>query len=172
MNKRTFITIGFTNGTDGSPKDGKYDVLYIGVDREKSRAIYLENRSNKDYDFVAMQKMIGFKSRSRPKIDEERSIATNRALAEDAKKVAEAAMVRANAAKEALADAALRAEEEAAKALDKVAELQGETPAQVADETVVELDESKSPAKAAKKATKKVAKKVEEESDEDEDFGA
>ena len=103
MNKRAYITAAIA--------DGEYKVLYMGPSKEKSRNVFLDNRENQDFDFVGMQIIRGFQSRSRPKMDATNAAhAAAVALTRKEESIKEQA-AHAVAIKDSLADAALRADE-------------------------------------------------------------
>lgn len=108
----------------GSSKDDAVaETLYLGPDRAKAREIYLENRTNLDFDFVGMDTLNGFKSRARPKIDAANAQARAEALTRKTREEVEALAVKEEALAEATADAFLRAKAEREEAEARLREL-------------------------------------------------
>lgn len=119
QNKKTHIVVGVTDGK----KEPEIKVIYIGGDRRKAREIYLSNRSNEDYDFVGMDTLHGFKSRARPSVDAETERRRAKAMATKQEAEVMDSANKAKAAKDALGEAALKAESEELKAREKLDEL-------------------------------------------------
>jgi len=122
QNVKTHIVIGAVEGKDkkGEKQERKITVLYIGPSRHEAREIYLDNKSNLDFDFVGMDSLAGFKSRGRPKIDKENEAARIEALkVRTEEEISEKANI-AEAAARAAGQAQLEAEAERTQAEEKL----------------------------------------------------
>lgn len=131
QNIKTHIVVAI-NGANKS--EAEFKVLHIGTDRRKAREIYLENMTNQDFDFVGMSTLAGFKSRARPKVDAATQKAHASSMAKKQKDIIEDKAKKSKAAKEALGEAALKAEADEAEAREKLAELAKKSGVELVDE--------------------------------------
>lgn len=138
QNIKTHIVVGVVG--DSKP-NAEFEILYIGISRREARGIYLANKRNKDFDFVGMQTMNGFKSRARPKVDAANEVSRAAAMAVRQEEEVTKKANKAQKAKEALGEAALRAEVEELEAREKLEALRAKASEQPDDDDDNEPDE-------------------------------
>lgn len=137
QNVKTHIVIGATEGKVDK-KTGKparqIQVIYIGDSRHEAREVYLEGRGNLEFDFVGMDTLAGFKSRSRPKVEAEQSKNAAASMAHKTEQEVFEKARAADASKAALGEAALEAEKEHKVAKDKLASLISASGAEIVED--------------------------------------